>query len=139
MKEEGFFTWTSIENACKGAGDLIGDRVSTIDDKIEKYNQKIEKLNKKIKELEKGKPLYKVGDRVILAPSHDVVRIKKVKYDKKLGYTYYFKYEYMTEEKWVFEKDILKHYAGDSDYINYLLHELWRVERILDGITKGND
>ncbi len=139
MKEEGFVTWASIENACKGAGDLISDRVSTIDDKIEKYNQKIEKLNKKIKELEKGKPLYAVGDRVILAPSHDVVRIKKVKYSKKLGYTYCFKYEYMTEEKWVFEKDILKCYAGDSDYINYLLHELWRVERILDGITRGHN
>ena len=135
MKEEGFITCAKIENE----GVLVTDRISTIDDKIEKYNQKIEKLNKKIKELEKGKPLYAVGDRVILAKSHDVVRIKKVKYSKKLGYTYCFKYEYMTEEKWAFEKDILKHYAGDSDYINYLLHELWRVERILDGITKGND
>lgn len=135
MKEEGFVTWASIENACKGAGDLISDRVSTIDDKIEKYNQKIEKLNKKIKELEKGKPLYAVGDKVILADMHYVIKIKKITYNKKEGYIYWFD-KPAHKDIFTLEKDILKKYVNDEDYIQYLLLELWRVERVLDGFTK---
>ena len=136
MKEEGFVTWASIENACKGAGDLISDRVSTIDDKIEKYNQKIEKLNKKIKELEKGKPLYAVGDRVILADVHYTVKIKKVTYDKKEGYKYWFDNAFH-RDVFVLEKDIFGKYSGDNDYIEYLLGELWKVKGILQNLKRG--
>lgn len=124
-----------ISDASALKGDLISDRVSTIDDKIEKYNQKIEKLNKKIKELEKGKPLYAVGDRVILADMHYVIKIKKITYDKKQGYIYWFD-KPAHKDIFTLEKDILKKYVNDEDYIQYLLLELWRVERVLDVFTK---
>ena len=135
MKDE-FVGWAYNENALRSEASAVADRVSTIDDKIEKYNQKIEKLNKKIKELEKGKPLYAVGDRVILADAHYVVKIKKVTYDKKEGYTYWFDNSFH-RDIFVLEKDIFKKYSGDNDYIEYLLSELWKVESILQNLKRG--
>ena len=134
MKDE-FVGWAYNENALRSEASAVADRVSTIDDKIEKYNQKIEKLNKKIKELEKGKPLYAVGDRVILADMHYVIKIKKITYDKKQGYIYWFD-KPAHKDIFTLEKDILKKYVNDEDYIQYLLLELWRVERVLDVFTK---
>ena len=133
--------WQTIKYECISdvsalKGDSVSDRVNEIDEEIEKYNKKIEKLNKKIKELEKGKPLYAVGDRVILADMHYVIKIKKITYNKKEGYIYWFDNS-AYKDVFTLEKDILKKYVSDSDYIQYLLLELWRMERVLDGITKG--
>ena len=132
--------WQTIKYECISdvsalKGDTVRDRVNEIDEEIEKYNKKIEKLNKKIKELEKGKPLYAVGDRVILADMHYVIKIKKITYDKKQGYIYWFD-KPSHKDIFTLEKDILKKYVNDEDYIQYLLLELWRVERVLDGFTK---
>lgn len=135
MKDE-FVGWAYHENALRSEASAVADRVSTIDDKIEKYNQKIEKLNKKIKELEKGKPLYAVGDRVILADVHYTVKIKKVTYDKKEGYIYWFDNSYC-KDVFTLEKDIFGKYSGDNDYIEYLLGELWKVKGILQNLKRG--
>ena len=135
MSEWQTIKYECISDASALKGDAVSDRVNEIDEEIEKYNQKIEKLNKKIKELEKGKPLYAVGDRVILADMHYVIKIKKITYNKKEGYIYWFD-KPAHKDISTLEKDILKKYVNDEDYIQYLLLELWRVERVLDGFTK---